>query len=185
VRPGAPNRYRAWKERWSSIDGGSTLRSRFVVEQSSKTVKTRDVKARSTPPEFKDLRRTRPGRLWQGRDEVLRLWEQQSRERRGQSSNPDARSSKGRPSPGRPAPDRQQVERKAERKQDESQSGNRDRGKVRDSGEKNAPRDGGGNSQPRDKGEPRPQDRSREQGSQPQKQSPPPKSDAERGERSR
>src|SRR5690349_20030369 len=38
------------------------------------------------PPEFNDLWRTRPGRLWQGRDEVLRL--QDSRNRGGANVAP-------------------------------------------------------------------------------------------------
>src|SRR5204863_9192387 len=57
IWPTAPNRYRAWKERWSSIDGGATLRSRFVVERSQRSVRTRDMKNRREPPEFRDLRR--------------------------------------------------------------------------------------------------------------------------------
>src|SRR5262249_44936462 len=74
VRSTAPDRYRAWKDRWSSLDGPSTLRSRFTVAPSPKSMRLRNPQGK-TPPEFQELRRSRPGRLWQGRDEVLRLRE--------------------------------------------------------------------------------------------------------------
>jgi uncharacterized protein DUF4384 len=77
VRQGAPDRYREWKDRrWSSLDGSSTLRNRFVVERSERMVRERQsTQKRQLPPEFQDLRRPRPGRLWQGRDEIIRLRE--------------------------------------------------------------------------------------------------------------
>lgn len=133
VRPGAPDRYRAWKERWSSVDGRPALRSRFVVEPSSRTIKTRDVKTRSVPPEFRDLRRTRPGRLWQGRDEVLRLWEQQTRERGGRSLTPEARSSKERPRAERPAPDQGKKNQQRDKGQDRDRSPDKSRDQDRSS----------------------------------------------------
>ena len=106
VRPSAPSRYRAWKDRWSSIDGGANLRSRFVVERSQRSIRTRDMNSRRDPPEFRDLRRSRPGRLWQGRDEVLRLWEKEKRERGGKTpANVAPRSGKERQKTERP-PDR-------------------------------------------------------------------------------
>ena len=78
VRPGAPDRYAEWKNRrWSSLDGSSTLRTRFVVEGTGKGVRSdrQSTQKRQLPPEFQELRRARPGRLWQGRDEIIRLRE--------------------------------------------------------------------------------------------------------------
>jgi hypothetical protein len=77
VRPGAPDRYAEWKNRrWSSLDGASTLRTRFVVQGTPKGVRDRQsTQKRQLPPEFQELRRARPGRLWQGRDEIIRLRE--------------------------------------------------------------------------------------------------------------
>ena len=85
VRSTAPDRYRAWKDRWSSLDGPTTLRSRFIVAPSEKSMRMRTSQGKM-PPEFRELRRTRPGRLWQGRDEVLRLHD--SRERGGPNVAP-------------------------------------------------------------------------------------------------
>jgi hypothetical protein len=85
VRSTAPDRYRESKDRWSSLDGSSTLRSRFTVAPSPKSMRMRNPQGK-TPPEFNELRRTRPGRLWQGRDEVLRL--QDSRNRGGANVAP-------------------------------------------------------------------------------------------------
>jgi len=81
VRSNAPDRYRQWKDRWSSLDGGPALRSRFILEPSPKLIRYREQNGRRVPPEFQNLRRNRPGRLWQGRDEVLRLWQDQQRSR--------------------------------------------------------------------------------------------------------
>lgn len=77
VRSGAPGRYAEWKDRrWSSLDGASTLRARFVVERSERVVRDRQsTQKRQLPPEFRNLRRARPGRLWKGRDEIIRLRE--------------------------------------------------------------------------------------------------------------
>jgi hypothetical protein len=78
VRTTAPDRYRAWKERWSTLDGTAELRSKFVAEPGARTVR-RQADARPRPPaapqEFRNLRRQKPGRLWIGRDEILRLRE--------------------------------------------------------------------------------------------------------------
>lgn len=84
IRSTAGDRYRGWKERWSSLDGRSTLRSRFRVEgEDTKPRTRRDVIQKRTPPEFRDLRRTRPGRFWQGRDEVLKRGGEDRRRERG------------------------------------------------------------------------------------------------------
>lgn len=88
VRSTAPDRYRQWKDRWSSLDTAPTLRSRFVLEPSAKLMRYQQQGGRrAVPPEFQNLRRNRPGRLWQGRDEVLRLWQDQQRTR-GQVAPP-------------------------------------------------------------------------------------------------
>jgi len=95
IRSTAGDRYRGWKERWSSLDGRTTLRSRFRVEGETKQRARRDVIQKRTPPEFRDLRRTRPGRFWQGRDEVLkRKGEDRRRERGGAIPNRDYRDNR-------------------------------------------------------------------------------------------
>ncbi|MGH7681881.1 MAG: DUF4384 domain-containing protein [Candidatus Eiseniibacteriota bacterium] len=170
VRPVAPDRYRAWKERWSSIDGSTALRSRFVVAPNPAKATPRELKARRAQPEFQDLRRTRPGRLWQGRDEVLRLWEQEHQKNatdRSRSSG-EVRSSKDRPKAERPAPDR---ERPPDANKGGDQSGTRDRGKSGDSGGKDQ-----GKSRDQSQNRGREQEKSRPQ-------SPPPKNDVERRDR--
>jgi len=89
VRSTAPDRYRQWKDRWSSLDGAPALRSRFVLEPSAKLMRYQQQGGRrAAPPEFQNLRRNRPGRLWQGRDEVLRLWQDQQQRSRGQVAPP-------------------------------------------------------------------------------------------------
>ncbi|MGE5177035.1 MAG: DUF4384 domain-containing protein [Hyphomicrobiales bacterium] len=98
VRGNAPDRYRRLKDRWSTLDGRTTLRERFHVEATPKDLTRRDRVQQRTPPEFQDLRRYRPGRFWQGRDQVLKLREQRQRERADQR--------------------RQQVERERQRAQD-------------------------------------------------------------------
>jgi hypothetical protein len=77
IRPNAPDRYRVWKQRWSSLDGTGTLRGKFVLERerTAKQITPR----RTNPPEFRDLRRYRPGRFWQGRDQILKLREARER----------------------------------------------------------------------------------------------------------
>ena len=83
IRSTARNRYPNWKERWSSLDGRETLRSRFRVEGETKQRTRRDTMQKRTPPEFRDLRRSRPGRLWQGRDEVLKRRDERQRQEGG------------------------------------------------------------------------------------------------------
>jgi uncharacterized protein DUF4384 len=72
VRSTAPSRYRQWKDRWSSVDGRSTLRTRFQVDGQDKFRSRRETIQRRTPPEFQNLRRPRSGRVWKSPDEVLR-----------------------------------------------------------------------------------------------------------------
>jgi len=79
VRPGAPTRYRQWKQQWSSLDGRSTLRTRFLPERDIRYRRDRAPQSRPTRPEFRDLRRYREGRIWRGRDEILRLRENRDR----------------------------------------------------------------------------------------------------------
>lgn len=80
VRRTAPDRYRRLKDRWSTLDGRATLRERFEVQGPTSDTR-RERLERRTPPEFRDLRRYRPGRFWQGRDQVLRLREQRQQDR--------------------------------------------------------------------------------------------------------
>jgi len=130
VRSNAPTRYRAWKERWSSLDGNKTLRERFVLEREVRDRRLRDgTQRRQNPPEFKDLRRYRPGRFWQGRDQVIPLRERRDREIRERNDR--------RP-PGA--------------------EGNRDRTNVRDRRDSRDPRDQGSPGEGRGRGD-RPQDR--------------------------
>lgn len=79
VRSNAPARYRMGKDQWSSRDGMRTLRERFVVGSDAKARYQNWIPNRPQPRQYFDIRRYRPGRIWQGRDEVLRL-----RERRDQ-----------------------------------------------------------------------------------------------------
>lgn len=79
VRPGAPTRYRQWKSQWSSLDGRATLRTRFLPERDIRNRRERPPQMRSVRPEFRDLRRYREGRIWRGRDEILRLRENRDR----------------------------------------------------------------------------------------------------------
>jgi hypothetical protein len=72
VRSTAPSRYRQWKDRWSSVDGRTTLRTRFRVDGQDKFRSRREMQQRRTPPEFQNLRRPRSGRVWRAPDEVLR-----------------------------------------------------------------------------------------------------------------
>ncbi|HEU4941344.1 MAG TPA: DUF4384 domain-containing protein, partial [Candidatus Eisenbacteria bacterium] len=112
VRSTAPDRYRVWKDRWSSLDGPSTLRSRFTVAPSPKSLRMRNSQGK-TPPEFNELRRARPGRLWKGRDEVLRL--RDSRGRGGPNVAP------GSPDRYRDAPRRDRQEGGRDRSQSQGQ----------------------------------------------------------------
>jgi hypothetical protein len=78
VRKTAPVRYRQSKGQWSSKDGSRLLRQRFIVSHELRgrtDVRTKDrVRAR----DYFDLRRVRQGRIWKGRDEVLRLRERRA-----------------------------------------------------------------------------------------------------------
>ncbi len=140
VRSGAPSRYRAWKERWSSLDGSQSLRQRFVVERTGKPIRTRELKSRRDLPEFRDLRRTRPGRLWQGRDEVLKVRERRQEDRKRPPANIGPRSPQGRDSDrprGRgesrdPRRDQDDLRQKGDRgDQGERRGRERDQGDVR------------------------------------------------------
>lgn len=71
VRSTAPTRYRQWKDRWSSVDGRTTLRTRFQVDGTDKFQSRRQTIQRRTPPEFQRFRSPREGRVWRP-DEVLR-----------------------------------------------------------------------------------------------------------------
>jgi hypothetical protein len=120
LRSTAPTRYRKWKSRWSSLDGSSTLRSKFVLEREPRS---REVTPRrTTPPEFKDLRRNRPGRFWQGRDQILRVRErreQAEKEARDRSTPSKERRDRGdaRVTPRSPR-DREVEKRPEPRKRD-------------------------------------------------------------------
>lgn len=82
VRSTAPTRYRQWKDQWSSRDGATILRNRFEVGGDAKARQQRLLKERPRSREYFDLRRFRPGRVWQGRDEVLRLRERRLEQQR-------------------------------------------------------------------------------------------------------
>src|SRR3989442_3824111 len=79
VRPQAPTRYRQWKSQWSSLDGRTMLRTRFTPERDIRYRRERVPAPRTVRPELRDLRRYREGRIWRGRDEVLRLRERRDR----------------------------------------------------------------------------------------------------------
>jgi hypothetical protein len=74
VRSTAPTRYRQWKDRWSSADGRTMLRTRFQVDGNDKFRSRREVYQRRMPPELQNLRRSRSGRVWRAPDEVLRRY---------------------------------------------------------------------------------------------------------------
>ncbi|HET9251939.1 MAG TPA: DUF4384 domain-containing protein [Candidatus Eisenbacteria bacterium] len=114
VRPGAPDRYAEWKNRrWSSLDGAATLRTRFVVQGTPRTTRDRQsTQKRQLPPEFQDLRRARPGRLWQGRDEIIRLRERV----------PDVGSGKARGGERRPKGDDPRVAPRSTREKEKPSS---------------------------------------------------------------
>ena len=96
VRPGAPTRYRQWKQQWSSLDGRATLRTRFLPERDIRYRRERAPQARPTRPEFRDLRRYREGRIWRGRDEILRLRENRDHVKGQVPPPPDNRDRGGR-----------------------------------------------------------------------------------------
>jgi uncharacterized protein DUF4384 len=148
IRPEAPTRYRAWKNQWSSLDGRVTLRNRFAPGGETQ-VRPGKGPRRFTPPEFRDLRRERTSRFWQGRDQILRLRErrlednrarQEEARRRGEIERrrePSQRRDNGEP-PRRgepPARDRERTREKAEPPKDRPQAGERERGRPSDRGE--------------------------------------------------
>jgi len=90
VRESAPTRYRQWKERWSSVDGRSTLRTRFRVDGTDKFRTRRQIIEQRTPPEFRGLRRPRDSRLWRP-NEVLRRERGDERRDRDVRRDQDAR----------------------------------------------------------------------------------------------
>jgi hypothetical protein len=110
VRSTAPNRYRQWKERWSSVDGRTTLRTRFQVDGQDKFRSRRDAAQRRTPQEFRDIRRPRAGRTWNTPDQVLRRRAREEVRTRDQSGveRDQVRRERARPGPAdRSAPQRQ------------------------------------------------------------------------------
>ena len=118
VRSAAPGRYRAWKERWSSLDGSSNLRQKFVLEREVRDRRLRDTSPRrQSPPEFKDLRRYRPGRFWKGRDEVIPL---RGRDERAKENVRDQREER-----------KQEEERRREIRRDGSGERRRDEAEQR------------------------------------------------------
>jgi Domain of unknown function (DUF4384) len=156
VRSGAPDRYATWKDRrWSSLDGSSTLRTRFTVEPSHKTVRERQsTQKRQLPPEFQELRRARPGRLWQGRDEIIRLRERvpdlQKREQDSERGSRDKRSKGGEPRVTPRPPRDREGEKQApppesgshgrSRESNGAETRERDAAKERDRGREDRPR---------------------------------------------
>jgi hypothetical protein len=87
VRSTAPTRYRQWKDRWSSADGRTMLRTRFQTDGNDKfTTRRREIYQQRTPPEFQNFRQQRSGRVWKAPDEVLRRYrDDASRSRDGRS----------------------------------------------------------------------------------------------------
>lgn len=145
VRPGAPTRYRQWKSQWSSLDGRATLRTRFLPDRDVRY--RRDHAPRAKPerynrPEVRDLRRYREGRIWRGRDEILRLRERRDRvnppgdrgyRQRGERRAPEDRGDKPRERPKSPPPE--QREKREQRDRGDRERGDRggrdDRERVR------------------------------------------------------
>ena len=174
IRPQAPTRYRQWKSQWSSLDGRATLRTRFLPERDIRYRRERaPVQARPSRPEFRDLRRYREGRIWKGRDEILRL-----RENRPQAGQPDDRDrARGKPQPDRGWRNRDRGDRggdgggggrgwwwqRGERRPPNDQ-GNRDRGDQgnRDRGDRGRGKDHG------DQPSPPPEDRGTKERERPQ-----------------
>jgi hypothetical protein len=87
VRSTAPTRYRQWKNQWSTKDGTRLLRERFIVSHDLRGRREGWLKDRTRTREYFDLRRVRQGRIWQGRDEVLRLRERQEQRDRARARN--------------------------------------------------------------------------------------------------
>ena len=124
VRSEAPTRYRQWKSQWSSLDGKATLRTRFLPERDIRYRRERAPQTRSARPEFRDLRRYREGRIWRGRDEILRLRE--NRDRVGPPDGPGNREH------ARPQTPPERGWRGRDRGQPPPDRGSRDRGDRRE-----------------------------------------------------
>jgi hypothetical protein len=166
VRSQAPTRYRQWKQQWSSLDGRAMLRSRFQPERDLRNRRERGPQTRPVRPEFRDLRRYREGRIWRGRDEILRLRENRDRvnsddpgRRRGQGQ-PDNRDRGGRgwwqrgerraPPEPRDGGERRVRERPAPQREDR---GNRDDRRDPGSREDRRDKDRNEGNQSRDRGD--------------------------------
>src|SRR5258706_670209 len=169
VRSTAPTRYRQWKQQWSSLDGRATLRTRFLPDRDVRWRRERPTQVRPNRPEFRDLRRYREGRIWRGRDEILRLRE--NRQRVGPPENPGNRD-RARTQPPSDRGSRDRARDRGDRPQGQ------DRGWWWQRGERRSPQDQG-NPDRGDRGRrDQPSDRGKDRGDQP---SPPP----DRGSRER
>ena len=151
VRSGAPSRYRAWKERWSSLDGSSNLRTKFVLEREVRDRRLRDgSQRRQSPPEFKDLRRYRPGRFWKGRDDVTPVRERRERVLEKIRERQKDRSG-GSEERGRRGTDVRERRERGNRDQGPPPDVREDRRRRSDPDQRSEPR---GRSEPRDRSEP-------------------------------
>ena len=163
VRPEAPTRYRQGKDQWSSLDGRSALRQRFVPSQDQGLRRGRTTpQQRSVPPEFRDFRSYRPGRFWIGRDEVLKL--------RGERRPDDNADGRGRVRPKEPPKAPQDTRGKLERRPPPP---NRDRGQKPEEKRPPPSRDEGKvkeRGQSQERGEPRAKERESRPAPQQQKE---------------
>lgn len=95
VRSTAPTRYRQWKDRWSSVDGRATLRTRFQVDGTDKFRSRRQIIQRRTPPEFQNLRRPRTeGRVWRPNEVLRRRGDRGDRDVWGEARGRDVRGTR-------------------------------------------------------------------------------------------
>ncbi len=182
VRSEAPTRYRQWKSQWSSLDGKATLRTRFLPERDIRYRRERAPQTRSARPEFRDLRRYREGRIWRGRDEILRLRENRDRvgppdgpgnREHARPQTPPERGWRGRGDQQNPPENRGWWQRGEHRPPQDQGNRGRDRGQP-----------------PPDRGQPPPDRGSRDRGHRPERPAPPPEQPApppeqERGNRER
>jgi hypothetical protein len=184
IRPNAPTPYRAWKERWSTLDGTPALRSKFEAPKGAYSRRSSEARPRSvTPPDQgNSLRRDRPGRLWMGRDQVLRLWEQRygrfkerqaqqqkGRERQDQQNRERQSKQSSKPQPDQPA-QRQQGGQEKQPPPPKDKSGGR---------EKSSPQGKSGESKGNDHGKPAPPPKGKDRDTSP------PSKGSERGGRNR
>jgi transcription termination factor Rho len=133
------------------------LRSRFLPERDLRYRRERAPLTRSARPEFRDLRRYREGRIWRGRDEILRLRENRERvgPNQGQGNGRQPPEGRGWWQRGeRRAPQDGARERPAPQREDRGNRDNRDRGGSGSQGDKGS-RDRGdkGNADRGDKGD--------------------------------